>query len=437
MANKRKAVIIGINYDGERIDALKGAVNDAKDLHTTLTRENDYSFDIGEEHYLSDEEASSDAVRKALSDLLWREEKCEVALFYFSGHGFKDSYGNGYLAPYDMDPEEPFVKGISFDEIRNLMANAQHQNIFIILDCCYSGLTTEKAINDPHNEVGNILEIAPDRDETSQLGKTFFVSSGPSDKSRERSFKPYKGDDDPNEHFHGTFTYYLLKGLNGGVKAEDQSGTIQWNSLKSYVSSQIKNDRKAKQEAHQKQSGVDTSEVVIAQLTEEFHKYCRRLLDLAAQSFSQEDLCAAMDRLNELNNRINPKSESGEKIVGEINDLESKIGNRCKKARGWFGRNIRRFLHLPVKDEMESLLRTIANEGNIRKLGEISDDDLGTAFYHLFRVSSDSNDLEEEYKLDLFISEVENLNYPSNPKSKSDSSQPKSKDHVDRRSTSI
>ena len=45
-----------------------------------------------------------------------------------------------YIAPYDIDPEDPYVCGIRTDELNRVMDNSVNNSKFVVLlDCCYSG----------------------------------------------------------------------------------------------------------------------------------------------------------------------------------------------------------------------------------------------------------------------------------------------------------
>src|SRR6266850_1322651 len=85
----KRAVVIGINEYADQKLNLLGAVNDAEEIRKLL-RESD-EFTIDTKHFLTNKNATSDNIRQAISDLLWKsEEKCDTALLYFAGHGRRD-----------------------------------------------------------------------------------------------------------------------------------------------------------------------------------------------------------------------------------------------------------------------------------------------------------------------------------------------------------
>src|ERR1700674_2211187 len=144
MGTSRRAVVIGVNkYEDESIPELKGAENDATELHERLTDRDSGGFDVADGHFLVGKEATSDAIRQTLSDLLWKTDSSDLSLFYFSGHGFQDEYGNGYIAPWNMRRNDPMVRGIRMSYLTDLLLTATlKKTAMMILDCCYSGIAT-------------------------------------------------------------------------------------------------------------------------------------------------------------------------------------------------------------------------------------------------------------------------------------------------------
>ena len=65
----------------------------------------------------------------------------DLVIFYFSGHGMIDENNLSYLAPYDMDPEDPYVNGIDMEDLRNYISTSKNKaSIIILLDCSYAGI---------------------------------------------------------------------------------------------------------------------------------------------------------------------------------------------------------------------------------------------------------------------------------------------------------
>jgi uncharacterized caspase-like protein len=242
----KRAVVIGVNkYEDDPIRDLKGAVNDAQDVYARLVDPECGGFEIANEHYLLDERATFDAVRQAMSDLLWKTEQCDFSLFYFSGHGFRDGYNNGYIAPRDIKRDEPFVRGIRMQELLELVQTAKNkETIVVILDCCYSGIAAEGNRGDgsgarpvPFDE----WFAALDHEERGK-GRVILASSGQDEESRELGACSHTlsfGEEMP--HTHGTFTFHLLEALDGKAATIEGDG-ITLEGLRQYIDEQMRND---------------------------------------------------------------------------------------------------------------------------------------------------------------------------------------------------
>ncbi|MCA2249984.1 caspase family protein [Mycobacterium intracellulare] len=230
-------MIVGINnYADPAITNLKGAVNDAQEVRDRLMTTG--AFYVADSHYLTDEHATAASVREAVSDLLWKADQHELSLLYFSGHGFTDGYGNGFIAPCDMIRASPPVHGIRMSELRDLMLKAKNkQTIVLIFDCCYSGIAAEgeKAVFDTSVEVideGFGFDASP---QSMGSGRVIYASAGSDERSRENSDFQHKFGGE-SAHPHGLFTFALIEGLDGGATDGDR---VTLGSLIRYVDASL------------------------------------------------------------------------------------------------------------------------------------------------------------------------------------------------------
>jgi uncharacterized caspase-like protein len=140
MNDKRKAVVVGINYY-EHSPALHGCVNDAHSVKRVLERNSDgtKNFDV---RLLSGTGPSEPVLRSELRDGIVDlfSGKCVTALFYFYGHGHIETTG-GYLVASDAKTGND---GIPLSEVITLADESRAQNRVIILDSCHSGILGEK-----------------------------------------------------------------------------------------------------------------------------------------------------------------------------------------------------------------------------------------------------------------------------------------------------
>jgi hypothetical protein len=196
----KKALIVGIDKypDGA---SLTGAVNDAEAIAALLATNEDQAANFSVR--LERNTQRKYALMSMLSDLFSGRDN--IALFYYSGHGFINEIG-GYLL---MPDHRRYDEGVSMTDILT-MANASAGNnnkVIIILDCCYSG--TIAVPNMTHGSNGHINE-----------GITIMTASRDNQLAIET-----KG--------NGVFTSLLLEQMNGG--AANINGDITPGSVYAYI----------------------------------------------------------------------------------------------------------------------------------------------------------------------------------------------------------
>jgi hypothetical protein len=249
----KRAVVIGINKyrDPEITTELKGAENDAREVFARLKHFGGFQLDPAR-HLLIGNRATGDRIRQGISDLFWRKDRYDVALFYFSGHGFLDDYNNGYIAPWDHVYEDPMVAGIRMQELREyFLAATNKMQALLILDCCHSGVSAQPA-------KGAVSMTAPFYDPLKDLqlqgalgqGKFILASSGADEQAREicthhtirifdqKTRQEEELPDDLADHDHGAMTYYLLQGMDGGAGG---GGDVRIGNLFAYVAAEVQN----------------------------------------------------------------------------------------------------------------------------------------------------------------------------------------------------
>jgi hypothetical protein len=260
---KRRAIVVGINnYSDGSIPPLEGAENDASDIYERLKDPEIGNYDIPAGHFLIGKEATCAQIRRAISDVFYKtDESCDLAVFYFSGHGHElDYYNEGYIAPYDMSMEHPLVYGIKMSELKQVISKSVESThvkcAIAILDCCYSGIATkgEKSLSDPGTKYEEHV-----KDFSSEEGIIVLASSGEDQKSREITLK-HKDETAP--HAHGAFTYYLLEGLDG--EASDSDGNICLGRLYEHAKAQVKTVRQQQIKLYAADaSGIGTLQIAV------------------------------------------------------------------------------------------------------------------------------------------------------------------------------
>lgn len=140
----RKALIIGINYYKE-VSNLNGCVNDAYNVKDVLERNADgtLNFDINLMTATDEETIITKNILKDNIENLFSGDP-EIALFYYSGHGYIESTG-GYLVTSECQRGDD---GLDLNNLMNIVNDSKAKNKIIILDSCHSGELGNLKYND-------------------------------------------------------------------------------------------------------------------------------------------------------------------------------------------------------------------------------------------------------------------------------------------------
>lgn len=132
----RKALVIGIDYY-ENVSPLFGCVNDSYAVKSVLERHGDSTLNFDILHVPVANE-NSKITRGELKDNIVKlfQDESDVALFYFSGHGYIENNG-GYLITSECTRGDD---GLSLDEVLKIANKSKSKNKIIILDSCHSGI---------------------------------------------------------------------------------------------------------------------------------------------------------------------------------------------------------------------------------------------------------------------------------------------------------
>lgn len=196
----KKALIVGINdYPSS---PLNGCVNDANAIGTILASHGDGSPNFGVKIMTSPSmRITRSTLREAIESLF--SGYSDMALLYFSGHGYIKSTG-GYLVTTDA---EKYDEGVSMDEVLKIANDSKAKNKVIILDCCHSG-----ALGSPSISSNNLTQLSE--------GLSVLTASRDSEYALEKNGS-------------GVFTSLVVDALKGG--AADIRGNITPGSLYAYV----------------------------------------------------------------------------------------------------------------------------------------------------------------------------------------------------------
>lgn len=193
----RKALLVGID---EYLQCpLHGCCNDAEEIKKLLSKHenNTPNFSVKMENNVKTKSRLKQLIKECFAG------DSDVALFYYSGHGYVDSMG-GYLVTPDYSEED---YGVSLQDVLAIANASSCKDKIVILDSCYSGALGNIAVMDQKTSI--IGE-----------GVTILTASRSSETSMEING-------------HGVFTALLLEALKGG--AADAIGHISLGGIYAYI----------------------------------------------------------------------------------------------------------------------------------------------------------------------------------------------------------
>lgn len=197
----RRALVVGIDkYPGS---PLNGCVNDATAMAALLSRNYDDSPNFDVQLVTAPDDRISRSSLKSQVETLFKHDKADVALLYFSGHGTENDLG-GYLVTPDATK---YDEGLSLTDVLTYANQSPATERIIILDSCMSGwLGTVPATGSGSTNLSEGVSILT----ASRQDQVSIESSG-----------------------RGVFTELVCAALDGG--AADVIGDVTAASVYSYV----------------------------------------------------------------------------------------------------------------------------------------------------------------------------------------------------------
>ena len=185
-------LFVGIDLYTPPITRLSCARRDAESLAAL------FSDSLAGQHVvLADHDATLSNIDTALVDL-GRVDPDDLVIVSFSGHGTPDHN----LVPADADVDDPELTMLHLDDVAARLDDVRARNLFVILDCCFSGGFGGERSFAPARE----RQMFEDRASLDRLGhgRVVITASGAAEPALETS-----------QLGHGLLTHYLLEALQG------------------------------------------------------------------------------------------------------------------------------------------------------------------------------------------------------------------------------
>ncbi len=198
--------MVGIDhYNNDGFDNLHGAASDALQVAHALERNADSSVNFATPRLLTATDPDSAVTKRDLKDGVQElfASDSEIALFYFSGHGYIEDAGGGYLCASDCRDGDD---GLPLTEVMKIASASRAQNKVIILDSCFSGDAGAAPLDANISQVPNGMTIL-----TASTAEQFSMETGGG----------------------GVFTTLLVDALNGA--AADVLGAVTPGSVYAHI----------------------------------------------------------------------------------------------------------------------------------------------------------------------------------------------------------
>lgn len=196
MTNRRRAVLVGINYFGTQAQ-LRGCINDVKNMRALLTERMGWSTNCIKE--LTDDNRSAMPTRSNIEAALrWLVEGVQpgdVLFFHFSGHGaqqedphgFEEDGMNETIIPVDFKSAGMMTD----DQLSEIIVKNLPEGVRLtaVMDCCHSGTGLDlpytwtargwKEDTNPYHSLGDVQMFSGCADEdTSSDAATAYGAAG-------------------------------------------------------------------------------------------------------------------------------------------------------------------------------------------------------------------------------------------------------------------
>ena len=216
---KHRALVIGISEYPDPAWKLPAVAADVREIAKLLGSRNS-TFKNDEVLVLTDKDATSSTIQKAVKDVLRAAKADQTVFVYFAGHGTVDpSDKSFYFVSHDTDLSGLAATAVPLTAIRDFFDKSASQRAFLWLDFCHSGGILARRLGTPPDDEQQVLRRT--LEVVQGKGKLIFAACTPEQSAYENSSVG-----------HGLFTHALLRGLQGEAKVDDE---VTANSLYDYI----------------------------------------------------------------------------------------------------------------------------------------------------------------------------------------------------------
>jgi uncharacterized caspase-like protein len=166
---------------------------------------------------LTNQQATREAVKTALDNLVAQTTRADTVMVSLSGHGWRTDERTFYFATHEVNRNNIAATALPWREVteRLTQLSQKSKRVIVLLDACHSGSAASN-----EELVKAILNA--------NAGVMVFASSKGSEVSLENA-----------EWGHGAFTKALLEGISGKAADDNEKSVTLWD-FASYVRRRVK-----------------------------------------------------------------------------------------------------------------------------------------------------------------------------------------------------
>ncbi len=217
------ALVVGISKY-EKLDPknyLLYAETDAESVYRVLISKEGGAFPPENVHKLIGPDATKANFTRELEQ--WLPSVAtdnDRVVVYFAGHGFAPGRGKGYLALWDIDPQNFEETGYSMARLGSKLQAVKALDKVLMVDACHSSKITRGEAEDVNGEIG-------------QISRSFLTFTAA--RENESSYE-----DGSLAGGAGLFTYFLVRGLKGEADQNPCDGYVTADELVQYVRENVR-----------------------------------------------------------------------------------------------------------------------------------------------------------------------------------------------------
>jgi len=213
---RRWVLAVGVcKFADTRIPQLKYCVADARSIVDYFRAD---GVPAERTLLLVDEDAGRQAIIRALTGIAEKIGPEDRFFFFYSSHGAGDAAGRTYFITFDTVLDDLAATAIPMQALKEAVKGINCRDVVLMIDTCHSG--GAKALERPDEKALDKLLRTADR----QTRVAVLTSS-----------RTHESSIEAEELAHGTFTYYLLRGLAGESDNFPKDGKVSVTELFDYV----------------------------------------------------------------------------------------------------------------------------------------------------------------------------------------------------------